>query len=51
MWINWIVLAFLGLAFGLSISAGLFAFLIGLGRILLTGLTRENMLPYMKILL
>lgn len=31
MWINWIVLAFLGLAFGLSISAGLFAFLIGLG--------------------
>lgn len=31
MWINWIVLAFLGLAFGLAISAGLFAFLIGLG--------------------
>ena len=31
MWINWIVLAFLGLASGLAISAGLFAFLIGLG--------------------
>ena len=31
MWINWIGLAFLGLAFGLAISAGLFAFLIGLG--------------------
>ena len=31
MWINWMVLAFLGLAAGLAISAGLFAFLIGLG--------------------
>ncbi len=31
MWINWIILAFLGLSFGLAISAGLFAFLIGLG--------------------
>ena len=31
MWINWMILAFLGLSFGLAISAGLFAFLIGLG--------------------
>lgn len=31
MWINWIILSFLGLASGLAISAGLFAFLIGLG--------------------
>ena len=31
MWINWIMLSFLGLASGLAISAGLFAFLIGLG--------------------
>lgn len=31
MWINWMMLAFLGLSFGLAISAGLFAFLIGLG--------------------
>lgn len=31
MWTNWIVLTFLGLSFGFAISAGLFAFLIGLG--------------------
>lgn len=31
MWINWMILAFFGLSFGLAISAGLFAFLIGLG--------------------
>lgn len=31
MWIESVLLCFLGLAFGLAISAGLFAFIIGLG--------------------